>query len=229
MSALGNSNRTNKTYLSIVNGKIAQRVKPETPNAVKRFSEKAQKEFHELLYDYITGKIVAMELSLSDYGEELKIDIENNGLYQLQIPVDSRFFETFANRLSKADLNKEIRTIPYSFKDEKDKTRSGVNLFHKNDAGVFNVKIEPLYTKDNQGNIPPFPNNPVPSEQKEDIKVWRIQVLRIYKKIINQHIEILKQLFPETQTPPSDNVPTYHSPGTPPPANSDDDSDDLPF
>lgn len=183
--AKGRSAGSNKTYLQIVNGKFAERVKEGTAGAVARYSEKADKIFHEVYWHFVEGKIASMKIEDSDFGEQLVIEITDTGaeLEVVKIPVDSRFFSTLAVRLPNIKRGDHVfRFVPYSFKGEDGKTISGMNIFL--DGAEKENKVEPFFTRENQGKMPPFPEG----GSKKDVQRWRIDLNEFLTNVVNHWI-----------------------------------------
>ena len=166
---LSTSERGNKTYLSILQGKFALKVTPGTEGAVTRVN-KTGETVYERLYDHLDGQIVDFNINDGNYGKELRLIIES-GLdkFNLSIPVESKYFDSFALRLGNINLNKEVKISPYAFsvfEDGKEKKKVGMNFYQNGQ------KIEYFYTKDDPKDKP-MPPKGKNGAQLEDSK-WKI-------------------------------------------------------
>ena len=164
---LTTSEKGTKTYLSIINGKFAQKVKAETPNAVAR-ENKNKVTIHELLYDALEGQILGLKMETSDFGRQLTVEVRSGiDKFNLAIPMESKYFDNFCYKINAVNLNQDVKMIPYSFDpgDSKGK-KTGIN-FYQGD-----VKVMHYYSvEDPKGK--PFPEGKELSESK-----WKIYKLQ---------------------------------------------------
>lgn len=135
------------TYLSIINGKLAQKVKEGTPGAKARENKNGE-TVHELLFTGIKGKISNISLTEEKFGYELHITIINGGQkYVIQIPASGGYAFGFLSRVPNIDYLKEAELRPFAIK-EGDKTK---NFFVVYQDGK---KVEPFFTKDAPNGLP---------------------------------------------------------------------------
>ena len=170
---------TKKIYLNIVSGKIAERVTAETPNAIKRYSEKKQADVYEILNDNLTGTIAEMKIDSGDYGKQLLITIKDMGeKYILTLPVESKFFDSFCSKIMGVDLSKEIKITPYSFMPkDSDKKKTGINIYQNDE------KLPYHFTKENpQGK--PFPE--AENLGEDDWKIFKIKERKFFCEMIEK-------------------------------------------
>lgn len=170
-------------FLNIVNGKIVKRVDQGTKGAVERFSEKAQKTFYELIWDSIDGIITAMEIKDSEFGDQLVLTIvDGPDKFILNIPVESRYFNSFAKTFKNIDYQKPVRLSPYSFKDKADQTKTiqGMNISQEFIDGW--QKIEWFYTKEKPNGMPEWHEG----MSKTDTKIFFLKLSDFFKKEISQ-------------------------------------------
>jgi hypothetical protein len=160
---LASSNSSRKTYLQIISGRFAQKVEKGTPGAVERENKK-KVMVYELLHDKLSGKIKEMTITKSDFGEALEVSMEDVGEhFHVSIPVESKYFDSFAAKIGSADLTKEVELAPYSFepKDGSGK-KTGLNIFQSG------TKLGYFFSKDDPK------GKPQPSAEKLDDKMWKI-------------------------------------------------------
>lgn len=160
---LTNNPTSRKIYLQIIAGKFAQKVEKGTPGAVER--ENKKKEIvYELLNSELTAKVKEMTIKKNEFGEQLEITMEEVGeFYVVTIPVESKYFDSFASKIGNVDLSKEIKIAPYSFspKDGGSK-KTGINIFQDG------KKLDYFFSKENPK------GKPQPTSDKLDDKAWKI-------------------------------------------------------
>lgn len=174
-----NADHTQKVYLNIVGGQFAERAKADTPNAVKRYSEKKQQDVWEILNDRTSGMIKEIKIEKGDYGKQLIItmtDVDEN--YLISIPVESKYFDSFCSKIGNADLNKLIELAPYSFepKDGGNK-RIGMNIYQDGQ------KLDYFFSKENPKGKP-FPASDKLDE--DDWKMYKLQERKFYCEFIDK-------------------------------------------
>jgi len=107
-----------KTFMSIINGKWAEKVKEGTEGAVERKNKK-EETVHEKLYSDVSGIIKSMVIEKKDFGKQLNVVIDDVGeAFTLSIPVESKYFDAFVNKIACADFTKPVRLAP-SFQMER--------------------------------------------------------------------------------------------------------------
>jgi hypothetical protein len=146
--ALNKQNKSS-TYLTIVGGKISQRVPEGTDGAVARKLKNGPNEgseVYELQYGSVTGKITGGSVESGDYGDQVAIEIsDGKESYVLKLPWNSKLRDAFVKRVPNIDVTEELEII--CFPDKQDK--SPVMLIKQ--KGGF-VKF--AYTKDNPNGLP---------------------------------------------------------------------------
>lgn len=176
------TDKTRRTFVSIIGGKFAIRADENTPNARKRHSEKLGKDVWEVVHETFTGRIKSLEIRSSEFGDQLSILMDDVGdLYEFQIPTESRYFTSFCDRIENVNINDDVKLAPYSF-DDKEKKNShgnpkkvtGINIFQNG------KKIEKFYSKDNNGNKPTLKEG----YKDADLKIFFIQQQEFFKELI---------------------------------------------
>lgn len=138
-------------YLTIVNGKLAKRVKEKTKNSIERTLTAGTHEgkvVHEEVYTALTGLISKLETSEhEEYGSRLLIYIEDaTTTYCVQCPLESGYAISFLKALPNCDLNREVTLTPRE-KEEKGKKKYVIFL-----KQGFTLKH--AFTKDNPNGLP---------------------------------------------------------------------------
>lgn len=175
---------THKTFVSIINGKFAIKATENTPNAVKRYSEKKQHDVWEVVHASFEGMIKSLEIKDTSFGTQLSILMEDVGdLYEFQIPTESRYFGSICDKIENVNLKELVKLVPYNFesKDEKNskgepKKITGMNIFQGKN------KVANYYSKDFQGNKPKYPTNITESNKK----IFYIQQEEFFKELISE-------------------------------------------
>lgn len=107
-----NSGGGNSKFVTIVGGKWTLRVPEGTEGAVPRELTKGPNigsEVFERHFDHLCGKLVKGMTKRGEYGTDLCLDIEDEGVvYNAQIPCDSDYFRTFAKCCEGIEFDKEL-------------------------------------------------------------------------------------------------------------------------
>lgn len=123
-----NESFDNKPFLSIIGGRIAQKVEEGTPGAKLREYEtpsgvKGSK--WEVYYPAWMGKIEDMRIHESEYGDALHVVFED---CILSLPVTQRYFSDFVKKIASANLDLPVTIKPYDFVTDDGKRKSGLTL-----------------------------------------------------------------------------------------------------
>jgi len=145
-------------YLNIINGKLAQKVTPESEGAQKRTYKKKNGEEvtkYEKYYATIEGLLADVILQDSDFGEQILIKLTPNNESEVivQLPFNSREANKFLLKLPNINPKQLVKLSPYNFSDKEDKEKKiiGMNVFQNE------VKIADYYTPD-KANGYPYPD-----------------------------------------------------------------------
>lgn len=180
---LSNSNSERKTFVNILNGKLTVKCDKDAINAVSRKNKKEQ-EVWEQYHDKLSGFIEDMKIVATDFGKVLEINLRDAAdLYTLNIPVESKYFDSFCAKIGNANLANEITIAPFSFQPkDKEHKQIGISLYQNG------VKLD-YYFSSEEPKGKPFPQGKL---DEEDWKVYKIQERKFYQKFI----EILMQPKP---------------------------------
>jgi len=137
----------NTVYLSIVNGKLARRVKQKTETSVTRVM-KDQSTVEEEIYRSIEGSIIGIDIkNHEEYGESLLVYLKDDRIYCIQMNMNSRYATNFLKTLPNVDLEKVVEITP------SEKIVDG-----KQDSTIFinqdGKALKRHYTKDNPDGMP---------------------------------------------------------------------------
>jgi len=196
---MGLQNSSNRIYLSVADGKIIQRVKEGTPNAIQR-TTKNGKVVHEIKFGSLSGFLSGVSIKENEFGKDWIFEIEDEGqVYALQMMYNSRYATTFLNALLNPDVNLSlpITITPWS-KEVDGKAKTATYL----KQGEEDIKW--YFTKDNPNGMPPLEQVEFKGKlQWDDFKIMTADGLK-----------------------PSEQ---FNSPGIPVDPNNAPDMDDLPF
>lgn len=199
------------TYVNIVGGKLAVKAKEGDEGAVSRVNKNSITVW-EMQYPNLTGAIVGVECKENEKlgAMEYVISIDDVGTpYKLSIPQDSKYGDSFADKLLNLKLRSVYSFIPYDFEDkESGKKRTGISICEGSPKGN---KVASYYTKDDPKDKP----QPKETMRTNDWKRYNIDLREFYQKVVDDFNAI-------NAKPKSGNTNTQS-------ATSQDDGSDLPF
>lgn len=236
---MGLGNRERRNYLKLSKGKLRMFVKEGTPGAVKvpvtDDAGNVTHYNHELQWDNISGKVMAAKIMANGASDKypdnfcLFMDDEYGEHYIVQVSTKSGLYTKLLNKLSNPaiDWNKPIKLEAYYFESE---NRAAVVVIQDGQ------KIEPLFTKENPGAMPKFPENVVDSNgkiiNKDKWEMYLIELRVFLSDYFFGHVKIdpfanVQQNEEDDGRPPSDYIPAPE-PKTMP-STTKEEGDDLPF
>lgn len=153
-------NRESGNYITILNGKLCQRVKDGTEGSIKRVN-KIGKTVSEKFYDSFTGRLIDIKMGDGTYGKTWNFYFQDKGeVYILQLSYNNGYANSLLKMLPNADLTKELKVSPSSKEvDGKIKT----SLFVNQDG----VALKNFYNKEHPNGLPEWKQIVVKGE-----KVW---------------------------------------------------------
>lgn len=185
---LENDEYVKKTYVNIVDGKWAVRCKKDDPKAEERFSEKKKELVYEIKYKSLSGMIAGMNIKTTEFGSvvlELSlVDVMDS--FQLTIPVDSKYFDTFCDRILNVNLNAEVVLIPYSFEGDQGGKISGMNIYQGGREKEH--KVLPFYTREDPKDKPKPEGEVGPDGRllKDDWEIYKKRERKFFKELITK-------------------------------------------
>ena len=147
---LNSGGSSNRTYLSISDGKIAKRVPEGTAGSIKCNSKDGTKVWYEQRFASLSGYIVDVFKRVSEqgYGDQLCVVLKDGDEeYQIQMPWSSRYSSGFFLSMPNIDAGKEITLSPWS-KEIDGKKRTMLYLRH----GQEDIKW--AWTRETPGDLP---------------------------------------------------------------------------
>lgn len=177
--ALSNSQSTSSIYLSVLGGKICQKVKPETPNAIKRIN-KSGNEIYELHFSKLSGLLKDVKLKEdATFGNQYEIylqDADEN--YVLQIPQSGRVASSFLSRLPNVDRGSYVEISTWAV-EEDGKLKQFMTLRQQDKV------VQPYYSKDNPNGLPPLEQKKVKGQlvwdDSEQIEFYKSMVEKMFR------------------------------------------------
>lgn len=187
---MGLENREGGNYITILGGKLCQRVPEGTEGAITRVN-KVGKTVHERFYDSFTGKLINISVKDGDYGKSWNFvfrDKEDD--YTLQLSYSNSFATAFLKMLPNIDLTKEMKVTPV-VKEVDGKDRS--SLFVNQDGQT----VKHAYTKENPNGMPDMEQVEVKGQ-----KVWddSKRIAFLYEMVQRDILPKLEKSQPEKQT-----------------------------
>lgn len=124
---------TEGRFLTIVAGKLREKVEEGTEGAVKRSGEVAGTPFEkwELVYPGITAFITRVELQDGKYGKNVLVHMTDANDEQFTVSLgaeNSRTGVPFMMALPNLDLTKEVTLKPYKFDNDKGENVEGLKI-----------------------------------------------------------------------------------------------------
>lgn len=144
---MGLENRTGGNFITILGGKLCQRVQEGTEGSFARVN-KLGNTVHEKFYDSFTGKLESIDVKDGNYGKTWNFGFRDKGeLYTLQLSYSNSFATAFLKQLPNVDLTKEMKVSP-STKEVDGKNKS--SLFINQDGQA----LKHAYTRENPNGMP---------------------------------------------------------------------------
>jgi hypothetical protein len=144
---MGLDNRQAGNYITILAGKLCQRVPEGTEGAIKRVNKLGNTVF-EKFYDSFTGRLVDIKVQDGTYGKTWNfVFVDKDEPYILQLSYSNSFATALLKILPNIDLTKEIKVSP-SVKEVDGKNRS--TLFINQDGQA----LKHAFTRENPNGMP---------------------------------------------------------------------------
>ena len=175
---MGLENRTGGNYITILGGKLCQRVPEGTEGAVKRTNKIGNVVF-EKFYDNFTGKLVDIYVKDGTYGKTWNFVFQDTAdTYTLQLSYSNSFSTAFLKMLPNIDLTKEMKVSPSS-KEVDGKNKN--SLFINQDGKA----LKHAFTRDNPNGMPDIEQTKI-----KGVMVWDdTKRLEWLEKMVNKDIK----------------------------------------
>ena len=196
------SQQTKKTYVNIVGGKFAIKAKEGDEGARSR-KNKNNEMVWEHIYDTLTGIISDVKVERVEALKAYNYIVEVNDVgdvYYVNIPVESRYGDSFAMKLLNIEKGGVYTMMPYDFQAE-GKKNIGIAIYDGTEV-VKGQGIKPYFSKETPNGMP------VPKRQLDEDEYKAYQLTK--RKFLRE------QVGKWTVPTPAKDVPQVES-------------DDLPF
>lgn len=178
---LNESTQSGSVFVNIVNGSFARRVTPETPGAKKRVIEKkdgSKKEVHELYYRDLTGNITDATIDSTDFGDQLKIFVDDLGeKFIVSMSLSSREAKSFMCCLKNINMDDAVTLFPFNFEGD-DKRVIGLNVYQGATSSGERIdkslKVQPYFSRETPNGLPQVPDGADTDEFKLVMKQQEI-------------------------------------------------------
>src|SRR3990167_2963971 len=181
----------NKQYWSTFQGSFRRRAKDndEQSEIITRIN-KNDKEVKEVSRTALGGNITNIYFEPSEYGEQLKIELDANELGQVPVlgfGVESKDGRDLMKKLPALDFSKEVKFAPYQFTEDDDK-RSGITLY-QSENGEFDKKIgNHFWDEGKKEFINGFPTIVWDTASEKEQKIWKIERDTFLKTYLVEHV-----------------------------------------
>jgi hypothetical protein len=203
MSSL-NSSEVENIYLSIVQGKISEKVGEGAPGAVRREWEAGGKKGvkWEKIYEDMQGFIEEVSFYEGEHDGrkfvqlQLKFDKQANGMHPvLAMGTTTKYAEDVMKKLPLIDFGMEVKIRPFNFIDPvKDKPVTGVSIYQQDGMGKFEKKIGNFFY-DTEGKK--AKNGMVePTDEEKDNSDWEMYYKKVNRFLTKYTRENIVPKFP---------------------------------
>lgn len=125
---MGLGTKQTGNYITILGGKLCQRVDEGTPGAITRVN-KIGKTVHEKFYDNFTGKLIDIKVADGTYGLTWNFVFQDGAEpYTLQLSYSNSFSTAILKMLPNIDLTQEMKLSP-SVKADPETGKNRSSLF----------------------------------------------------------------------------------------------------
>ncbi len=161
-------------YLSVVAGKLREKVEEGTPGAQKREGEVAGTPFEkwELIYPGITGMVTKVTLQDGKFGKNVHVHFtdENNEEFIVSLGADnSRTGVPMLEALPNLDLTKEVTLKPYKFTNDNGENVEGMKITQEGEK-VYSAFFDPKAPEGEKQKL----GMPAPQPNKKGEVNWKL-------------------------------------------------------
>lgn len=186
------------TFASVLaDGKIHISVPEGTEGAIVRKYETSDgKEGSkiEMVYKELIGKITKINFYEGDFGRQLQVTITDKGeSIVLSLGTSSNYGEDMMKKLMNVDLDKKVKIVPYSFLDDKKKSKKGITIWQMEDGEAVKI-ANYFYDADKKKNIHGYPEPKEPKKgkviSKDQWKLYFGEVREFLVETLTEHFKI---------------------------------------
>lgn len=223
---MGLGSQGNRIYLSVVEGKIIQKVDKDTPGAIS-YEKEDKSVIYQLKHTYIEGFLTAINVTEKEFnGKKIKqwnLDIQDGAAnYQLQMSYSSGYASSMLKALlsPEMDFNLPVKLTPWA-KVVNNKKKTSVYVSQNGED------IKWYFTKDEPNGLPPMKQ----VEYKGELKWDDYDMMQFFEAQVKA--KIVPNLYKSSGFPkPADGLkpsPEYTKPEDNYSPTNAPDEDDLPF
>ncbi len=190
--------KADRTYASVLaDGKIHVTVPEGTEGAVVRkykTSDDKEGSKTEFVYGELIGKITKVGFYEGDYGRQLQVTVEDGKEKPvvLSLSTSSNYGEDIMKKLINVDLEKFVKIVPYSFVDEKKKSKKGITIWQKNAEGKSEKVKNYFWDEESEKYVKGYPE-PKKSKKPLSKDQWKLyfgEVREFLVEKITEHFKI---------------------------------------
>lgn len=198
----------NRNFVSILADGLFHKTVPEGTEGARirkyKTSDGVEGEKTEMVYSEIVGKITSINFHEGNFGNQLQVTISDGDEEPIviSVPASSNFGEDMLKKLPNIDLEKIVKIQPYSFTDEKKKTKKGVTIWQHD--GKKTVKLTNyFYDAEKKKNLHGYPDFPAVIQKllKEEKKVPTAKWKLYFAEAKEFLVEFIKEKFNITDAP----------------------------
>ena len=171
--------KENKTFATVLADGLIHITVPEGTEGAKvrkyKTSDGTEGSKTELQYSEIIGKITKIGFQEGKFGVQLQLTIDEGEdvVTTLCLGTNSNYGEDVMKKLPNVDLEKTVKIVPFSFKDDKGKAKKGVTIMQKNDKGESIKLSNYFYDAEKKENINGYPT-PKPTKKERTSDQWKL-------------------------------------------------------
>lgn len=202
MALKNNEERGSTVYLSVVGGKISQKVTKETVGAVERVN-KNNVTVYEQHFNAIEGVLENIKLKPSDeYGDSYDVTFRDvDQLYNLNIPVSGRVTNGLLGRLPNIDLSSKIEFRVFNITDKETGKEKQFSSVYQNGENVL-----PAFTKEKPNGLPPMELKKVKGkdvwDDSEQIEFFKALIAKTFADRPKVEVAQKSEALPEDEDNP---------------------------
>lgn len=181
-----------KSYISILaDGKFHEGVEKGVEDAVLREYETSDGKTGskwELVYTKIQAKIMGIEFQDGEYGTNIQLALSGEERdVVVSVGVSSNFGEDLMKKLPNVNLSEPVELAPYSFVDERGKSKKGVTIYQNGEklASFFSEQKDEKWVAVNGY---PTPDGDVEDYKSDDWKLFYLQARKFLVSYIKNKI-----------------------------------------
>jgi len=195
----------NKIFANILaDGKLHVTVPEDTEGAITRkykTSDGLEGSKTELVYSEVKGKISEIKFYEGSYGRNIQLTITDgeDKPIVVSLSTSSSFGEDLMKKIIAVDMERVVKIIPYSFLDDKGKSKKGITLYQKEEGKNPEKVKNYFYDEEAKKTLHGFPE---PKKGKKPLSKdqWKLyfgEVREFLVEKVKEHFKIEDESMPE--------------------------------